>query len=79
MLTSLEKTEHLVVVSEPTRTCGIGAEILAELIERGFDYLDGRPVRIGGLDVPVPYNRGLEKLVVPNQQTIYDAVLKALD
>jgi pyruvate dehydrogenase E1 component beta subunit len=79
MLASLEKTEHLVVVGEPTRTCGVGAEIMAELIERGFDYLDGRPIRIGGLDVPVPYNRGLEQLVVPGQDTIYDAVLRALD
>jgi pyruvate dehydrogenase E1 component beta subunit len=79
MLASLEKTEHLVVVGEPTRTCGVGAEILAELVERGFYYLDGLPVRIGGLDVPVPYNRGLEQLVVPDQQTIYDGVLRALD
>ena len=79
MLDSLEKTEHLVVVSEPTRTCGIGAEITAELVEKGFDFLDGPPIRVGGLDVPIPYNRTLEKLVPPNPDTIYDAVLRSLD
>ena len=79
MLASLEKTNRLVVVQETTRTCGIAAEILAELVERGFDYLDGRPMRVASLDVPVPYNRGLEKMVVPDQQRIIDAVLKTLD
>jgi len=79
MRASLEKTNRLVVVQETTRTCGIAAEILAELVERGFDYLDGRPMRVASLDVPIPYNRGLEKMVVPDQQRIMDAVLKALD
>jgi acetoin:2,6-dichlorophenolindophenol oxidoreductase subunit beta len=79
MLTSLQKTEHLVVVSEPTRTCGIGAELLAELVERGFDSLDGPPIRIGGMDVPIPYNQTLEKMVVPDAQSVYDGVLRSLD
>ena len=79
MLASLEKTNNLVVVQETTRTCGIAAEIMAELVERGFYFLDGRPIRVAGLDVPVPYNRGLEKMVVPDQQRIIDAVLKTLD
>jgi pyruvate/2-oxoglutarate/acetoin dehydrogenase E1 component len=79
MLASLEKTSHLVVVHESSRTCGIGGEILAELVERGFDYLDGRPIRVAGLDVPIPYNRGLERLVIPDPQRIVDAVHRALD
>lgn len=79
LLASLKKTNHLVVVHEACRTCGIGAELLAELVERGFDYLDGRPIRVAGLDVPVPYNRGLERLVVPDPQRIIDAVHRALD
>jgi len=79
LLASLKKTNHLVVVHEASRTCGIGAELLAELVERGFDYLDGRPIRVAGLDVPVPYNRGLERLVVPDPQRIIDAVHRALD
>lgn len=79
LLASFKKTNHLVVVHEACRTCGIGAELLAELVERGFDYLDGRPIRVAGLDVPVPYNRGLERLVVPDPQRIIDAVHRALD
>ncbi|MGA2111618.1 MAG: alpha-ketoacid dehydrogenase subunit beta [Anaerolineales bacterium] len=79
MLASLKKTSRLVVVHESSRTCGIGGEILAELVERGFDYLEGRPIRVAGLDVPIPYNRGLEHLVIPDPQHIVDAVHRALD
>jgi pyruvate/2-oxoglutarate/acetoin dehydrogenase E1 component len=79
MLASLQKTGHLVVVHESSRTCGVGGEILAELVERGFDFLDGRPIRVAGLDVPIPYNRGLEQLVIPDPQRIVDAVHRALD
>lgn len=78
LLESVKKTGHLVVVHEACRTCGVGAEILAELAERAFDYLDGRPVRVAGLDVPVPYNRELEKLVIPDAQRIIEGVYHSL-
>jgi pyruvate/2-oxoglutarate/acetoin dehydrogenase E1 component len=79
LLASLEKTNRLVTVQESNRTSGIGAEIMAELVERGFDYLDGRPIRVAALDVPMPYNRGLEAMVLPNEDKIVDGVHKALE
>jgi pyruvate dehydrogenase E1 component beta subunit len=57
----------------------VGGEILAELVERGFDFLEGRPIRVAGLDVPIPYNRSLERLVIPDSQKIIDAVHRAID
>jgi pyruvate dehydrogenase E1 component beta subunit len=79
MLASVKRTGHLVVVHESSRTCGVGGEILAELVERGFDFLEGRPIRVAGLDVPIPYNRSLERLVIPDSQKIIDAVHRAID
>jgi pyruvate dehydrogenase E1 component beta subunit len=74
ILASLEKTNRLVVVHESNRRSGIGGEIVSQLVEKGFDLLDAPPVIVAGRDVPMPYNRTLEALVIPNEQEIESAV-----
>jgi len=74
ILASLEKTNRLVVAHESNRRSGIGAEIVSQVAERGFDLLDAPPVIVAGLDIPMPYNRGLEALVIPGEQKIRNAV-----
>jgi pyruvate/2-oxoglutarate/acetoin dehydrogenase E1 component len=37
---------------------------------RAFDYLDTPPRRLAGKDVPIPYNRGLERAAVPQEEDI---------
>ena len=54
-------------------------DIVSEIIDRGFDLLDAPPVRVGALNVPMPYNKGLEDLCIPDEQKIKDAVYKVLD
>jgi len=73
ILTSVEKTNRLITVEEGWVTAGIGAEISATVMERAFDFLDAPVKRIGGSDVPLPYAANLEKLALPQAETIADA------
>jgi pyruvate dehydrogenase E1 component beta subunit len=79
ILESLEKTNRLVVAHESNRRSGIGGEIVSQVIERGFYSLDAAPQIVAGLDVPMPYSRALEQLVIPKEERIKDAVYRAMD
>jgi len=78
VLASLRRTRRLVVVHEANRRSGIGGEIVSQVVERGFDLLDAAPRIVAGLDVPMPYNRALEALVIPDEARIRDGILAVL-
>jgi pyruvate dehydrogenase E1 component beta subunit len=71
---SVKKTNRLVTVEEGWPFAGIGAEIAMQIIERAFDWLDAPPVRVHGLDVPLPYAANLEKLALPQPDWVVKAV-----
>ena len=71
---SVEKTNRCVVVHEHWPYGGPGAQIVDQIQERAFDYLDAPVLRVGALDVPMPYATNLEKLVLPTPERICDAV-----
>jgi len=73
---SVKKTSRLVTVEEGWPYAGIGAEIAMQVVEGCFDYLDAPPVRVHGLDVPLPYAANLEKLALPQPSWVVDAVKK---
>ncbi len=75
---SVAKTGRAVVVEECWRTCGLGAEIASRIYERCFDKLRAPVERVSGLDVPMPYSRKLEKLCIPQVETIVATVKKVL-
>jgi pyruvate dehydrogenase E1 component beta subunit len=79
VLESVAKTHRLVVTHESNRRNGVGAEIVSQVVERGFDLLDEKPVIVAGLDVPMPYNRQLEARVIPSEEKIKNAVLQLMD
>jgi 2-oxoisovalerate dehydrogenase E1 component beta subunit len=61
ILASVAKTGRALVVHEANRFGGFGAEIAAEIAERGFDHLDAPVTRLAGPEVPgVPYHHALE-------------------
>jgi len=74
VLASVRKTGRAVVVEECWRTCGLGAEIASRIFENCFDLLQAPVRRVSGLDVPMPYSRKIEKLCIPRQETIIQAV-----
>ena len=79
VIQSLKKTHRLVVTHESTRRSGIGAEIVSQVTERAFGELDDRPVIVAGRNVPMPYNRSLESMVIPNEEMLKQAILDLMD
>ena len=73
IIASVKKTNRVVTVGEGWPTCGIGAEVSAVVIEQAFDYLDAPPVRVSGVDVPMPYAANLEKLALPKASHVFEA------
>ena len=73
---SVKKTSRLVSVEEGWAYAGIGAEVAMQVTEQCWDWLDAPPVRVAGLDVPLPYAANLEKLALPQPQWVVDAVKK---
>jgi pyruvate dehydrogenase E1 component beta subunit len=73
---SVKKTSRVVSVEEGWPFAGIGAEIAMTVVENCFDWLDAPPVRVAGLDVPMPYAANLEKLALPQPGWVVDAVKK---
>lgn len=67
---SVRKTGRAVVVEEFWRTGGLAAEIASTIQEEAFDYLDGPVGRVGGIEVPAPYNGTLEAAALPNAERV---------
>jgi 2-oxoisovalerate dehydrogenase E1 component len=78
ILASLKKTGRILIVDETFAPCGIGAEIIAQVNERGFDDLDAPPARLNGAHTPTPYSPTLEAAVVPSHETIAQAIRDVL-
>ena len=75
---SVKKTNRVVTVEEGWPFAGIGAEIAMQIVENCFDWLDAPPVRVAGVDVPLPYAANLEKLALPQPEWVVDAVRKII-
>ena len=76
VLTSLAKTNRLVIAEEGWPTCSIAAEVMAICMEDGFDDLDAPVLRVCDEDVPLPYAANLEKLALIDAARIAAAVRK---
>jgi pyruvate dehydrogenase E1 component beta subunit len=70
---SVRKTNRLVTLEEGWPYAGIGAEVAMQIMETSFDHLDAPPVRVTGLDVPMPYAANLEKLALPRLEQVVEA------
>jgi pyruvate dehydrogenase E1 component beta subunit len=76
ILTSLAKTNRLVIAEEGWPVCSVGSEIIAICMEEGFDDLDAPVIRVTNEDVPMPYAANLEKAVLINADKIVAGVQK---
>ncbi len=74
ILQSVHKTGRLLIVDETFAPCGIGAEIAAAVADRGFDDLDAPIRRLNGAHTPTPYSPPLEAAVVPNPESVAQAI-----
>jgi pyruvate dehydrogenase E1 component beta subunit len=78
IVASVRKTNRCVVVEEGWTVAGIGAQIVDEIQRAAFDDLDAPVLRVTGADVPMPYNRQLEKLAKPDAAKVVQAAKQVL-
>ncbi len=77
VIASVEKTGRAVVVHEAARTCGLGAELVAQINERALLSLEAPVERVTGFDTIFPLPQ-LEKYYLPTVGAILDAVNRAM-
>jgi pyruvate/2-oxoglutarate/acetoin dehydrogenase E1 component len=71
IINSVIKTGRAIVIHEAVTTGGYGGEVVARIVgSRAFDYLEAPVRRLAGLDIPIPYNRELERHAVPQVENI---------
>ncbi|MEY4878661.1 MAG: hypothetical protein RJB62_129 [Pseudomonadota bacterium] len=78
VIESVKKTNRIVTVEQGWPICSIGSEISAQVVEKAFDYLDAPPMRVAGVDVPMPYAANLEKLALPTVDQVVAAAKAVL-
>ena len=76
ILTSLAKTNRLIIAEEGWPTCSIASEIMAICMEEGFDHLDAPVLRVTDEDVPLPYAANLERAALIDAPRIVAAAKK---
>jgi len=78
VLESFKKTNRCVIVEEGWRSFGVGSEVASRLYEQAFDYADAPIQRVAQKEVPLPYNRTLEQLALPQVEDVVQAVKEVL-
>lgn len=79
VIASFKKTNRAVIVEEGWKSYGVGAEITSRIYEEAFDYVDAPIKRVAQKEVPLPYNRELEQMALPQVPDILAAVKEVLN
>jgi pyruvate dehydrogenase E1 component beta subunit len=78
VLESFKKTNRAVIVEEGWKSYGVGAEVAARIYEEAFDFVDAPIKRVAQKEVPLPYNRNLEQMALPQVEDVIRAVKEVL-
>ncbi len=78
VIESFKKTNRAVIVEEGWMSYGVGSEVAARIYETAFDYVDAPVKRVAQKEVPLPYNRTLEAMALPQVEDIVNAVREVL-
>ncbi|MGY6708235.1 MAG: alpha-ketoacid dehydrogenase subunit beta [Rhizobiaceae bacterium] len=70
ILASVRKTGRAIVIDEGHQSYGVTGEIAGRIMEKAFYHLDGPVIRMGAMDVPVPFSPALEDLAVPTPEGV---------
>lgn len=79
VLKSFKKTNRAVIVEEGWQSYGVGAEVQSRIYEQAFDYADAPIKRVAQEEVPLPYNRTLEQMALPQMSDVISAVKEVLN
>jgi pyruvate dehydrogenase E1 component beta subunit len=75
---SFKRTNRAVVVEEGWQSYGVGAEVATRLYDQAFDYADAPIRRVAQKEVPLPYNRSLEQMALPQVDDVVRAVKEVI-
>ncbi|MBM3121407.1 MAG: alpha-ketoacid dehydrogenase subunit beta [Chloroflexi bacterium] len=78
VIESFKRTNRAVIAEEGWRSYGIGAEVSARIYEAALDYVDAPIQRVAQKEVPLPYNRELEQMALPQVEDVIQAVREVL-
>jgi pyruvate dehydrogenase E1 component beta subunit len=78
VLNSVAKTHRCVVVEEGWPFAGVGAQVVDTIQRDAFDELDAPILRVTGADVPMPYNKQLERAAKADPAKVVAAVNQVL-
>jgi pyruvate dehydrogenase E1 component beta subunit len=76
ILRSIAKTGHLVIVDEDYERCGFSAEIAAVAAEKSYKHIKAPIIRIANPNIPIPFNKNLERHVLPSSDKIIRSIRK---
>jgi 2-oxoisovalerate dehydrogenase E1 component beta subunit len=76
---SVRRTGRVLVVHEAPRFGGLAGEIIAQICEEAFEWLDTPPRRVTALDTPIPFSPPLEEYYLPQTDDIIAAARWQLD
>ena len=79
LIDSVVKTGSAVIVDEGYNRFGATAELAAIVTRGAFDYLDAPVVRLGAMDVPIPFSPVLEFETIPSEEKIIAAVHEVME
>ncbi len=78
ILDSVKKTSRVMIIDEGHQSYGVTAEIAARISEKAFYHLDAPVLRMGAMDVPVPFSPLLEDLTVPTPEAVAERAAAAV-
>jgi pyruvate dehydrogenase E1 component beta subunit len=78
ILASVRKTSRAMIIDEGHQSFGVTAEIAARITEKAFYHLDAPVIRMGAMDVPVPFSPVLEDLTVPTPERVAEQARMAV-
>ncbi len=73
IIASVKKTNRLLTAEEGWGPMGVGAEVIARVVDEAFDWLDAPPARVHQADCPLPYAANLEAMSLPGTANIVAA------
>jgi pyruvate dehydrogenase E1 component beta subunit len=78
IITSVKKTNRLIILEESWPFASISTEITYRVQDEAFDYLDAPIKRITTSDTPAPYSPVLFEKWLPSSQNVIDAVKEVM-
>src|SRR5512143_1379071 len=78
VIASFRKTNRAVIVEEGWKSYGVGSEVGSRIYETAFDYVDAPIKRVAQDEVPLPYNRSLEQMALPQVEDVIVAVKEVM-